>query len=337
MASEQLIQAFNELATECTEKSADELLVNRDWGTINFEGCRPELQRTFDMLNELKILPIALMPEPSLQQIISHATPVRDTIKQIKAFSIEGQGNPAGAKDGLVTQLKQQADAFFTVAHAFIPYLAYRKGDVQKNINELTKSVTGANKLLEDTKGEIAEKKTAIDGIITAARDASASVGVAHFTADFGNEASENRAQGKQWLVATAIAAGVTVFVSVGMMFVPVAKDASNPQVIQLFTSKVVLLALLFTATIWCGRLYKATKHLETLNRHRSNSLKTFQAFVKAASDDASRNAVLMETTRSIFTIAPSGYLDSSDVSSDSGVKIIEVVKSASQAAAAAK
>jgi hypothetical protein len=337
MASEKLIKTFNDLATECTAASADDLLVNRDWGTINFEGCRPELQRTFDMLNELKILPVVLMPEPSLQTIIGHATPVRDTIKQIKAFSIEGQGNPAGARDGLVTQLKQQSDAFFTVAHAFIPYLAYRKGDVQKNINELTKSVTGANKLLEDTIGEIAEKKTTIDGIITAARDASASVGVAHFTADFGNEATENNNEGKRWLRATVAAGCITILASVGMMFVPMANDASKAQIIQLFTSKVLLLALLFTATIWCGRLYKATKHLETLNRHRSNSLKTFQAFVKAASDDASRNAVLMETTRSIFTIAPSGYLDSTDVSSDSSVKIIEVVKNATHTAAAAK
>jgi hypothetical protein len=50
---------------------------------------------------------------------------------------------------------------------------------------------------------------------------------------------------------------------------------------------------------------------------------------VKATDDTATRNAVLLETTRSIFAIAPSGYLESGDSSADTGSKVLEIVKSA--------
>ncbi|MCO5102553.1 MAG: hypothetical protein M9919_00980 [Burkholderiaceae bacterium] len=120
------------------------------------------------------------------------------------------------------------------------------------------------------------------------------------------------------------------------MVFVPVKPDATTPQVIQLFTSKVVILGLLFTARIWCGRLDKAARHQSAINKHWANALRTFQAFTKAASDDTARSAVLMETTKSIFAITPSGYLEN-ESSPDGGLKIVEVVKHATQAVASVK
>jgi hypothetical protein len=87
------------------------------------------------------------------------------------------------------------------------------------------------------------------------------------------------------------------------------------------------------TATVWCGRIYKATKHQAVTNQHRANALKTFQAFVKAALDDATRDAVLLETTRSIFTIAPSGYLETSEPSAEPVSKLMEIIRSPRAAA----
>lgn len=185
-------------------------------------------------------------------------------------------------------------------------------------------------------KEEIKEKQGGIGNIIVAAREAAASVGVAHFSADFSTESTEQESAAENWLIATGILALVTLLVAFGVAFIHIDKDATSSQIAQLFTSKIVILGLMFTATIWCGRMHKAAKHLATINKHRSNALRTFQAFTKAASDDAARNAVLMETTKSIFAITPSGYLDG-EVPSEGGLKIIEVVRNASQAVAAAK
>lgn len=335
MTNEAQVKQLLELAESCTKTAADQLITNTDWGKINFEGCRSELVRTFDMLNQFKLLPVRLLPDNIFQQIITTLQPLKATLDQIRSFSIE-QGNPTGARDQLIAQFRSQADSFFGAAHLYIPYLAYQKGDVQKNINELTQSVEQASGLVVGAKQEIKKQQEEIGNIIVAAREAAASVGVAHFSADFTSEATEQERTAKNWLIATAALALVTLLVAFGVVFIHIDKDATTSQIAQLFTSKIVILGLMFTATIWCGRLYKAAKHLATINKHRSNALRTFQAFTKAASDDAVRNAVLMETTKSIFAITPSGYLDG-EVPSDGGLKIIEIVKNATQAVAAAK
>jgi hypothetical protein len=261
--------------------------------------------------------------------------PLKATLDQIQAFTIESN-DPTGMRNQLTGQLKTQADQFFSVAHIYIPYLAYQKGDVQRNISELTESVERASQLVGGAKEEIEKKQAEIVNIIVAAREAAASVGVAHFTADFTTESSEQDASASRWLIATGSMALLTLAVAVGLVFLPINADSTTPQVIQMFTSKVVILGLLFTSTIWCGRLYKAARHQGSVSKHRANALRTFQAFTKAASDDESRNAILMETTKSIFAITPTGYLDN-ESTPDGGLKIVEVVKHASQAVASVK
>jgi hypothetical protein len=293
------------------------------------------LERTYSMLNQFKLLPLDLLPDGPTQQIINTLPPIKQSLDQIRAFSIES-GNPTGTRDQLVNQIKSQADQLFTAAHLYIPYLAYQKGDVQRNINELTRSVEEAGQLVDGTKKDIEQRRGEIGDIIVAAREAAASVGVAHFTADFNAEADAQDQSAEKWLKTTAGLAAITILAALLMAFISVKQDATTPQVIQLFTSKVVILGLLFTATIWCGRLYKAARHQSAINKHRANALRTFQAFTKAASDDTARNAVLMETTKSIFAITPSGYLEN-ESAPDGGLKIVEVVRHATQAVASVK
>ena len=71
MTTTTLIADLNNLIDQCIETPIDSILNNKDWGTINFEGCRTELKRTYDMLNHLKILPVELLPEDQTKKIIS--------------------------------------------------------------------------------------------------------------------------------------------------------------------------------------------------------------------------------------------------------------------------
>lgn len=335
MASENFIKELKSLADLCTADEPTTLVKHKDWGAINFEICRPEIERVYQALNQFKLLPVELLPDQQIQQIINALKPFKETLLAIKGFKIE-VGSPTAERDNLSAQIKAQADTFFNASHLYIPYLAYQKGDVQRNISELTRSVEDAAKLVENTKIAITNRHNEMEGIISAAREASASVGVAHFSADFQSESNALESSAKNWLIATALAAGITFAVAIGVLFITVEKDATAGQVLQLFTSKVVILGLLITATVWCGRMYKAAKHQSSVNKHRSNALRTFQAFTRAASDDGIRDAVLMETTKSIFAITPSGYLDGESLP-DGGAKVVEVVRNASQTAAAIK
>lgn len=333
MASDAYIKQLMNMIDACIEKPIDELVSNPNWGTINFEEARPDLEKFFSILNHLKLLPVDLLPDQAISTIIEQGKPLFNIVESMKKFTIE-QANPLDQKNNLVAQLKPNVDSFYTHTHLWIPFLAYQKGDIQRNIQELNRTVKESSALLETAKGEVEKKQGEIDKIIVAAREASASVGVGHFTADFLAEADEQEKKAENWLKATAWMAGITLLAAGASMFYHPSLETS--QLIQLTSSKLIMLGLLFTATVWCGKLYKAAKHLEAVNKHRSNALKTFQAFTNAANDNAMRDAVLMETTKSIFALTPSGYLDGDGGHSDSGVKVVEVVKNVAQTAAAA-
>jgi DNA phosphorothioation-dependent restriction protein DptG len=76
----------------------------------------------------------------------------------------------------------------------------------------------------------------------------------------------------------------------------------------------------------WSARNYRTNKHNEILNRHRNNALKTFETFVLACRDDATRDAVLLEATKSIFDAQTSGYLTGEPEKVPSGT-VIEILK----------
>jgi hypothetical protein len=76
----------------------------------------------------------------------------------------------------------------------------------------------------------------------------------------------------------------------------------------------------------FCIKNFRANKHNEVLNKHKQNALSTFETFVKTAGEDKSiKNAILLETTHSIFSSQNTGYTSSEkDIESN---KIIEIIK----------
>ncbi|MDD5177491.1 MAG: hypothetical protein PHQ05_13825 [Sterolibacterium sp.] len=310
-----------------TSRPIDQLISNKDWGTINFEAARADLTLLFDLCNHLKLLPIQLIPDSIADAFIASITQAGTTIQKIRDFNIEN-GNPTGVRDQLVNQVKSHAEHLLTTTQGWIAFLAYQKGDIQKNIEELTNAIASANRLLDTSKNEIEAKQKEIASIVSAARDASASAGVGVFTADFESHATALEKDAAKWFRFTFTCAIGTLIVAFLSIFIPIDKDATNAQIFQYISSKLVVLLVLLTATIWCGRIYKALMHQITVNKHRANGLRTFQAFVKATGNEAIRDAVLIETTRAIFANSPSGYLDSADAASDTaGTKILEIIK----------
>ncbi len=92
---------------------------------------------------------------------------------------------------------------------------------------------------------------------------------------------------------------------------------------------------MLITATTWSAKNYRSLKHLGFVNRHRALSLRTLQAFTAAASDEQSKDAVLVEATKAVFNAGATGYLDgsASSVSSEQTIKVVESAKSITKVA----
>lgn len=301
----------------------DDVVVNREkWGPFTFEAARTDLELIFSMATHLSSLPIEILPDNFAEQIAVALEACRESIKKLIAFDPK-QGNPNDMQQRLTNEAKSHAQQLLVSAQGWIPFLAYQRGDVQKNIDELSNAVQQARQVLNAARESTAQTKGEIDGIVVAAREAAASAGVGVFTSDFAGQAETLEAAAENWLKLTGVFGGATILLALASAFVAV----PDAQLIQYMSSKVVILVTLLTATIWCGRVYKATKHQAATNSHRANSLRTFQAFVKAASDNPTRDAVLLESTRSIFALAASGYLDASEPAADTGTKVLEIFK----------
>lgn len=324
MASNKTIEPLKTLLQECLGYEPDKLVSRTEWGSINFQAAKADLDRIFAITGHLNLLPLEYLTDQAVNQIKQALDGVKGVLDRLDAFDL-ASGTPTQIRDQIVNEIHTQADNFYTIATPWIPFLAYQKGDVAENISTLTESVREAQGLVGEAKKDITKKKGEIEGIVTAAREASASAGAAVFTQDFDEEAGKLKTGANKWLKITAGMAIATILFALALWFV--SEPTDDPlEAAQKFGARIAVLVVLFTATVWCGRNYKALMHQSTNNRHRALSLQTFQAFSSAASDDATRNAVLLETTRSIFSNSSTGYVESPQ-SNESPVQIIEVAK----------
>jgi hypothetical protein len=93
----------------------------------------------------------------------------------------------------------------------------------------------------------------------------------------------------------------------------------------QLIIGKVLVLGVVYYLMVLAARSYRANRHLAAVNLHRATALQTFQTFADSPSDDQTKNAVLLETTRCIYSLTNTGFLGGEEVSSP--VQIIEILK----------
>ncbi|TOM10543.1 hypothetical protein CGH84_22825, partial [Vibrio parahaemolyticus] len=218
MATQQEVDKFLDLVNEITELTIDDLIYDSKWGSINFEKAKADLTRLYALCNHFKVLPLEQLPSDIAQQMVSQGTPIRNTVKNIREYTIE-QENPSGVRDQYINLVQTQVDQFYKFSHIYVPYLAYQKGEIQNNIEQLTTSVSQAKILLENAEVETKEKSGEIESIIQAAREASASAGVAHFTADFEQESSTLESQAKIWLKATVGLAAISLAFALYFLF----------------------------------------------------------------------------------------------------------------------
>lgn len=295
-----------------------------EWGTINFEEAREDFDRIFSICGYLAELPVERLTEQVVASIHQQLSQVVALFNEINEYSIES-GNPTQRRDELISQVHQRAEELSSVASPWIPFLAYERGDVAKNIQLLQGAVEEARQLLEAGRARVKEQQEEIGQAVVAAREASAAAGAAVFTQDFGETAEALGQRARTWLWITGGLAGATLAAAVLFLFVPptgsTVFDAIHSGGIRL-----TILGVLAGATVWAGRIYRALSHQETVNQHRSLSLRTFQAFSRAASDDATRDAVLIEATRAVFGASSSGYLNGEPENSGS-LHVVELAR----------
>ena len=160
-------------------------LTNRtSWGEMNFSEGKLDLDRVKFLYEYLNTLPLQFLTDSSIADIENASNSISAVLKKIDEFKIS-DGNPTEKQKQIINQLHTDTDKFYEKTAVWIPFLAYQKGDVQENINELSDWITKSKSIYDESKNHVDIVKREIDDAVVAAREASASAGAAVFTKDF--------------------------------------------------------------------------------------------------------------------------------------------------------
>lgn len=249
-------------------------------------------------------------------------------LQEVADFTLVGQQNPEGKRDTILSQAQTFHDQAFTALTPHLAYLSLKSAQVQETMRRSAELLEDTEKKVSTALGEIETKKTEIDGVVRAAKDAAAKIGVAQFATQFEELSKEHAEASKVWLIATASLGLLTVVVAIVSVYLLLPTGTLNdPGSIQKIITKLVIISIFYFAALWASRNYRSHRHLSVVNKHRQSALATFETFVKAAGDDQTKNAVLLEATHCIFSPAVSGYLGADEEGPAN--RVIEILKTA--------
>lgn len=303
--TQQLTKVLEQLATYKTVN----LITRPEWGIFTFDNIRFDLETVLSFVDNYQSLPTQYLPDQTIRQITNSFKNILPCYQRLNKFSIAEGGNPTQQKTQIEQEFHARADEVYVNTAVWIPYLSYQKGDVTENINRMAEAIVRVEKLYNESTEKLGEKKNQIENILVKAKEAAASVGAAVFTEDFSKEAERNNENAQLWLCATIAFASAAIILSIWAYNADYSHYTTALSLWPKLASKMILLSLCVTASTWCGRIYKSARHLSILNQHRALGLKTFQAFSSAASDSHTKDMVLMETTRSIFSNSSTGLI----------------------------
>jgi hypothetical protein len=291
---------------------------------LDFRDGVVHFKLTLNLFRDLKVVKLDGFPDQRLQNLLNLAAGAIVVFENIQKFQ-STQPNPVEARNNLIQQVKDQYAEQHNQITLVLAYALAKGTDFDSLVGEAKIVVSKAKE--EVKKAENASQQ--IDSILTAAKKAAPVIGVEKYAVIFKNEADSHRKIGHWWLGATIGLSILTIAFGIWVVsfYVDKVKEMNTAQSIQIGLAKLVILAVLYFGIVWSGRIYKAQQHNCVVNQHRHNALTTFETFVNATEDKETKNAVLIQTTKAIFSPQHSGFTAQEKELSTSP-QILEIVRS---------
>ncbi len=331
MISKETLDSLKTNIASITKYQDSSLTSRPEWGTITFDVVAAEIDYALSMTSSLAEMPLDSLTDIAASELFNSMPDVAQLLDQIDSFDVE-QGNASATRDETARGLKDAVVYMHEQYGKWLPYLAFRRGDTDANINKLKDAVSTAQEKMSEVESYMRQKQDEVDNIVAAAREAAASAGVATFTHAFDKEADKLAETSSNWFWGTIGCSVGTVVAIVLLYFWPsLPADADNWAIVRNVFMKVSAVAVLLNGSVWCARMYRALAHQATTNRHRALSLQTFQAFASATDDDRTRDAVLLAATKCIFANTSTGLVEEGGSVQDPSVQFMEIGKKSSE------
>ncbi|MBN3033584.1 MAG: hypothetical protein JW873_05760 [Candidatus Saganbacteria bacterium] len=317
---EQLKDQFEKL------KNIDIEQLKREGKDFDFVDIYPLLKESYQNWRRLEKNESlwSILPTNTKSSIVASFNHYLLIIRDIQNYVPQNKSDPASERKNLINVFLNE---YQNMANLFYDPLkiSLLENSIDKiGVEDYAKFLEGRTKALLDS---IEEKSRAADAIINAMKEASAETGVSRYADVFRTQAQENKRLADKWFWAVVVSValiGWFLWWIISQLMVTLEKGVDFQLSIQIFIAKILLLSFFSVVFYQIVKNYSANMHLYTLNKHRENCLKTFQSFVQASSDSKTKDAVLIQATKSIFESGDTGFVSSKD-STISGFEITRI------------
>ena len=246
----------------------------------------------------------AYIPQPLVDALKEKLKRFNQLAKQIKEFDVTA-GDPTPRRQSLVNEINSFKTDVVNSLHPLLVLVQLRQLDPSNYTSGLQTMQTEVQSILKKLKDKDEDAAKTLQKI----KDISASSGAEAYSQVFSTQAETHKTASWWWFGASVFFFTVLVSYLLYLLSngVPVSEDLVHA--VRDISLRVLSLIAIYFALSQSIKNYNVNKHLQVVNEHRQNSLKTFEAFLNAASTDDVRSAVLLQATKSIFDPGKTGYL----------------------------
>jgi hypothetical protein len=318
------------LLNDLTSIDIPSLARREELGSMSFEPGLPYFERLLRLYRELSKIDLGTLPYQTLAQLRDRTRETLAAFNEIRQFSFaKFPNNTQNQRDTFINSIRDRYDSDFVQISPIIAYGIRRGTDFDRLEREAKSILATMNALLEEQNKTKEETANAVQKTLEDVRRVAREAGVSQHAELFNEEAKEHAAAAAQWLIATILVASGTAIIAAGLLVVSwlyTPNDITTTRAVQMGIAKVAILSLLFSAVVWVGRMYRSHRHNYVVNRHRLNALRTFETFARAAGDDSTKNAVLIQATQCIFSPQPTGYI-TGEPDANPTSQVLEIVR----------
>jgi ElaB/YqjD/DUF883 family membrane-anchored ribosome-binding protein len=327
---------------------------------LSFEVSRSMFVDILSTSQKLAKTNFESVPYGVLSGLVGTVQQLASLFQQIETFSPTNTGNAAQQRESYIQQVEDHWNSLYSQVRQILgpateeaanKELDNLRSDVTRALSsvelaseQIKTRQTDADRQLQEfitqqkttVTSELESVRSELEASLIEVRKAAAEAGVSMNAKYFDVEAVEFKKQARFWfwtllilivvLFAYAIGGGALLD-SLGLSPQPTGSGILDST--KLVSQRALLAFVLIFAVVWASKNYSASRHNEVVNRHRRNSLGSFETLAKSASDVQTKNAVLIQATQSIFSPQATGYVKS-DGEDSSSTKVLEVFRGSS-------
>jgi hypothetical protein len=275
-----------------------------DLGKLNFTALRGQVELAKETASAITDDDIARLPTPLLGNLRSHGNELASILDTIGTWNWEAlpqNQTPASARGGIVNTFQEKFASFLNAARTIALWSithSSKLADSERRAVAVIGDAESAKLRYEQLVKEVADLKQTV-------AEESAKVAAVKYSGAFSTAANDFGRSANWWLLATVACATLALLFGVRSMYV--SPPTGLERLLIYFLGRLVVLSTLFYSVGVCSANYRASKHNQVVNHHRSMALNTFERFTGAADADT-KQTVLVTAVNAIFRHQPTGY-----------------------------